>query len=80
MLTYACSLTCRQLVVVQRTCDLQYLLALQESTDNVLDEVMSYTGMRKISLGKVRTGEDHPLRIFLNNEPFLGFGPLDQVC
>ncbi|BDA45139.1 probable beta-glucuronidase [Coccomyxa sp. Obi] len=49
---------------------------MQESSDNVLDEVMSYTGMRKVSLGK--STPMSPLRIFLNNEPFLGFGPLDQ--
>ncbi|CAL8469103.1 g8644 [Coccomyxa elongata] len=37
---------------------------------------MSYAGMRKVSLGK--TSPTNPLRIYLNNQPFLGLGPLDQ--
>ena len=40
-----------------------------------LDEVKSYAGMRKISLGKDPRGIN---RLFLNNEPLFEFGPLDQ--
>lgn len=46
----------------------------------VLDEVMGYTGMRKFSLNTTSNSPDAPLRIFLNNQPFIGFGVLDQVC
>ncbi|HLR37074.1 MAG TPA: glycoside hydrolase family 2 TIM barrel-domain containing protein, partial [Chitinophagaceae bacterium] len=40
-----------------------------------IDEVQSYFGMRKISLGK---DEEGITRIFLNNKPLFQFGPLDQ--
>lgn len=40
-----------------------------------VDEVKSYFGMRKISLGKDKAGI---MRLFLNNEPLFQFGPLDQ--
>lgn len=40
-----------------------------------LDQVTSYFGMRKISLGKDSRGFK---RILLNNEPLFQFGPLDQ--
>jgi hypothetical protein len=40
-----------------------------------LDEVGSYAGMRKISVGKDRLGYN---RLLLNNEPLFQFGPLDQ--
>ncbi len=40
-----------------------------------LDEVKSYFGMRKVSLGKDENGIT---RIFLNNKPLFMFGPLDQ--
>lgn len=39
------------------------------------DEVKSYFGMRKISLGKDDNGIT---RLFLNNKPLFQFGPLDQ--
>ena len=41
----------------------------------VVDQVVSYFGMRKISLGKDKNGIT---RIFLNNEPLFQYGPLDQ--
>ncbi|HET6567021.1 MAG TPA: glycoside hydrolase family 2 TIM barrel-domain containing protein, partial [Rhodothermales bacterium] len=41
----------------------------------VVDEVSSYFGMRKISLGKDGRGI---VRLMLNNEPLFQFGPLDQ--
>ena len=40
-----------------------------------VDEVTSYFGMRKSSLGKDDKGT---LRLFLNNKPLFQFGPLDQ--
>jgi len=40
-----------------------------------VDEVESYFGMRKISLGKDEHGN---LRLHLNNQPLFQFGPLDQ--
>lgn len=40
-----------------------------------IDEVSSYFGMRKISLGKDRHGYT---RILLNNKPYFQIGPLDQ--
>lgn len=40
-----------------------------------IDEVQSYFGMRKISLGK---DEEGITRLFLNNKPLFQFGPLDQ--
>lgn len=42
---------------------------------NVIDEVSSYFGMRKISLDK---DTDGVTRIFLNNEALFQYGPLDQ--
>jgi hypothetical protein len=39
------------------------------------DQIASYFGMRKISLGKDENGIN---RIFLNNEPIFMHGPLDQ--
>jgi beta-galactosidase/beta-glucuronidase len=39
------------------------------------DEVKSYFGMRKISIGKDAKGTD---RIFLNNKPYYNLGTLDQ--
>jgi hypothetical protein len=41
----------------------------------VLDEVASYAGMRKISIGKDRRGFN---RLCLNGEPLFELGPLDQ--
>jgi hypothetical protein len=41
----------------------------------VLDEVRSYFGMRKISIGKDAAGVD---RICLNNKPYFNLGTLDQ--
>ncbi len=41
----------------------------------VVDEVRSYFGMRKISLGKDSQGTT---RLFLNNKPYFQVGPLDQ--
>lgn len=43
--------------------------------DSTVDEVDSYFGMRKISMGKDKYGFN---RIFLNNEPYFMYGPLDQ--
>jgi hypothetical protein len=40
-----------------------------------IDEVTTYFGMRKISLGKDETGTP---RILLNNKPLVQVGPLDQ--
>jgi beta-galactosidase/beta-glucuronidase len=40
-----------------------------------IDEVQSYVGMRKISLGKDGQGFT---RLMLNNQPYFQFGPLDQ--
>src|SRR5262249_44425943 len=39
-----------------------------------LDKVVSYFGMRKISLGQ----DNGVTKIFLNNKPFFMVGPLDQ--
>jgi hypothetical protein len=41
----------------------------------ILDEVASYAGMRKISLGRDDRGY---VRLFLNNRPLFQLGPLDQ--
>jgi hypothetical protein len=41
----------------------------------VVDEIESYFGMRKISLGKDEKGV---LRLCLNNKPLFQYGPLDQ--
>lgn len=43
--------------------------------DHKVDEVISYFGMRKISLGKDAEGIT---RLFLNNKPLFQYGPLDQ--
>jgi len=43
--------------------------------DQLVDEVSSYFGMRKVSLGKDKKGI---MRIFLNNKPQFMYGPLDQ--
>jgi len=49
--------------------------AVLKRDGKVLDEVASYAGMRKISLGKDDQGY---LRLFLNNRPLFELGPLDQ--
>ncbi len=49
-------------------------LTLRENGRRV-DEVESYFGMRKISLGK---DADGITRLMLNNQPLFQFGPLDQ--
>ncbi len=46
-----------------------------KSEGKVIDEVMSYFGMRKI---EVKTAPDGYKRIHLNNEPIFQYGPLDQ--
>lgn len=46
-----------------------------KSDEKVIDEVMSYFGMRKI---EVKTAPDGYKRIHLNNEPIFQYGPLDQ--
>ena len=43
--------------------------------DEMLDQVTSYFGMRKISMGKDESGLN---RMLLNNIPLFQFGPLDQ--
>ncbi|MBS3771923.1 MAG: beta-galactosidase [Bacteroidales bacterium] len=48
---------------------------LLDGEGNAVDQVESYFGMRKISLGK---GEDGYTRLFLNNKPLFQLGPLDQ--
>ncbi len=48
---------------------------LQDAQGNVLDEINSYFGMRKIALGK---DENDFTRLMLNNEFVFQFGPLDQ--
>ena len=45
------------------------------SEDQPIDQVSSYFGMRKVSLGKDGNGVT---RIFLNDKPLFMFGPLDQ--
>lgn len=50
-------------------------VALTDEEGNVVDEVQSYFGMRKISVGKADDGHN---RLFLNNEPLFQIGPLDQ--
>lgn len=52
--------------------DLQVLLF---NDDGVVDEISSYFGMRKISLGEDGNGV---LRLFLNNAPLFQYGLLDQ--
>ncbi len=51
------------------------LKATLRKDGKTLDEVASYVGMRKISVGKDERGFN---RLFLNNEPLFQFGPLDQ--
>ncbi len=48
---------------------------LLDAEGGLLDSVTSYTGMRKIALGKDDQGRQ---RLFLNDEPVFMFGPLDQ--
>ncbi len=43
--------------------------------DRIVDQITSYFGMRKISLGKDENGI---LRLCLNNRPLFQYGPLDQ--
>ena len=50
-------------------------VTLKDSQGKKVDEVQSYFGMRKISLGKDDKGIT---RMFLNNKPLFQFGPLDQ--
>ena len=45
------------------------------SNGKVVDQVDSYTAMRKFSLGKDKDGI---VRMMLNNKPIFHFGPLDQ--
>lgn len=49
--------------------------AVLRKDGRAVDEVGSYAGMRKISLGKDARGFT---RLFLNNEPLFQLGPLDQ--
>jgi len=44
-------------------------------SDQVVDTVTSYAGLRKIELGKDEAGVN---RLLLNGEPLFQFGPLDQ--
>jgi beta-galactosidase/beta-glucuronidase len=53
--------------------DLQ--LSLLNPEGEVIDQVSSYFGMRKISIAKAEDGYN---RLFLNNEPLFQIGPLDQ--
>ena len=50
-------------------------LTLRDNDGEVSDEIYSYVGMRKISLGKDEKGIT---RVMLNNEFLFQFGPLDQ--
>ncbi len=50
-------------------------LTLFDKKGKVLDEVNSYFGMRKTSLGKDENGAQ---KLFLNNEELFHYGPLDQ--
>lgn len=50
-----------------------------ENGGEVLDEVSSYAGMRKISLSaKGRAAVNTEVKICLNNKPIYNYGPLDQ--
>ncbi|MFY9150375.1 MAG: sugar-binding domain-containing protein [Prolixibacteraceae bacterium] len=49
-------------------------LTLQNPKGDVIDEVKSYFGMRKISLGDLNGAK----YLFLNNEPLFHYGTLDQ--
>ncbi len=51
------------------------VLTLKDSSGKKIDEVKSYFGMRKISLGKDKDGIT---RMMLNNKFLFQFGPLDQ--
>lgn len=46
-----------------------------QQEDHAVDQVMSYFGMRKISLGKDESGIN---RLFLNGKLLFQYGPLDQ--
>ncbi|MCH1504505.1 MAG: glycoside hydrolase family 2 [Verrucomicrobiales bacterium] len=48
---------------------------LIDENGSLVDSVVSYAGMRKISYGKDAEGVN---RLMLNNEPLFMFGPLDQ--
>ena len=50
-------------------------LKLLNEEGNKIDQVESYFGMRKISIGK---GEDGYTRLLLNNKPLFQYGVLDQ--
>lgn len=50
-------------------------ISLLDQEGAVIDEVESYFGMRKVSLGKDANGYT---RIMLNNKPYFQFGLLDQ--
>jgi len=50
-------------------------IILKDRQCKKVDEVKSYFGMRKISLGKNDKGIT---RLFLNNKPYFMYGPLDQ--
>lgn len=49
-------------------------LTLTNKEGNIIDEVNSYFGMRKISLGDLNGNQ----YLFLNNEPLFHYGTLDQ--
>jgi beta-galactosidase/beta-glucuronidase len=51
------------------------LVARLKLGGRTIDQVESYFGMRKISLGKDEKGFT---RLMLNNQPYFQFGPLDQ--
>ncbi|RKR82387.1 glycosyl hydrolase family 2 [Mucilaginibacter gracilis] len=51
------------------------LIVRVKKNGKVVDEVKSYFGMRKISIGKDEKGID---RIMLNNKPYYNLGTLDQ--
>lgn len=57
--------------------DLTVVLWCLQQVSTYHDEVMSYIGLRKWSLDKA--GDLRELRVYLNNKPFVFFGPLDQV-
>lgn len=60
------------------TPDTPYLYDMKvtlKSQGKVIDQVSSYTAMRKFSMGKDSRGIN---RIMLNNKPIFNFGPLDQ--
>jgi len=50
-------------------------VTLQNEANDVLDEVSSYFGMRKITMEKAADGFN---RLMLNDEPLFHLGPLDQ--